>query len=518
MAMSEWVLGNNPAKTAPFVLTSQDEESGALFATNPYSFDFAGRTSFFAVDAPVAGFTAKRREFIGRGGDIVLPGAVVAGQALSGSAEGIGDPCAALAVEIVLKPGEKRELLFVLGDTADADGARALAEKSRSADFDAVMATVRAYWSDFTGTLQVKTPDAALDRMVNDWLPYQALGCRIQARSAFYQASGAYGFRDQLQDTLAFVLHRPELARRQILNAAARQFVEGDVQHWWLPDSGAGVRTMISDDVVWLAHAVEYYCRTTGDLGILDETLAFIQGAPLAEGQHDAFYTPERSGEEASLYEHCARALDLALRRTGENGLPLILGGDWNDGMNRVGEAGRGTSVWLGWFLAGTLSGFIPVARERGDQPRADQWQEHLGRLKVVLETTGWDGGYYRRGYFDDGTPLGSAKAPNAGSIPSRRAGASCPVSVMWRVRGRRWMQSWPSWLTGRTESSAYLRRPSSRRRRIRATSRPIRRACGKMVGSIPMPRPGSCWRLPASAGRRMPGPASTSSTPSTTR
>lgn len=405
----EWVLGNNPVKTAPFVLTSHDEESGALFATNPYSLGFAGRTSFFAVDAPLAGFTARRRDFIGRTGDIVQPAAVATGQALSGNADGLGDPCAALSVDIVLKPGEKRELVFVLGDTADADSARALAGKARDADFDAVMASTRAFWENFTGALQVRTPDAALDRMVNDWLPYQALGCRIMARSAFYQASGAYGFRDQLQDTLAFILHRPELARAQILNAASRQFVEGDVQHWWLPDSGAGVRTMISDDVVWLAHAVEYYCRVTGDRAVLDERLAFIEGAPLAEGQHDAFFTPDRSGEEAPLYDHCARALDLALRRTGENGLPLILGGDWNDGMNRVGEAGRGTSVWLGWFLAGTLRGFIPIARERGDHGRADQWEGHLGRLKQALETAGWDGGYYRRGYYDDGTALGSA-------------------------------------------------------------------------------------------------------------
>lgn len=407
----EWVLGNNPAKTAPFVLTSQDEESGALFATNPYSFDFAGRTSFFAVDAPLTGFTAKRREFIGRTGDIVLPAAVASGQALSGAADGMGDPCAALAVDITLKPGEKRVLVFVLGDMADADSARALADKSRTADFDTVMALVRSFWEGFTGTLQVKTPDQALDRMLNDWLPYQALGCRIQARSAFYQASGAYGFRDQLQDTLAFILHRPELARKQILNAASRQFVEGDVQHWWLPDSGAGVRTTISDDVVWLAHAVEYYCRVTGDRAVLDEKLAFIEGQPLAEGQHDSFYKPGRSAEEAPLYDHCARALDLALQRTGENGLPLILGGDWNDGMNRVGEAGRGTSVWLGWFLAGTLRGFLPIARDRGDHGRAEAWEGHLGRLKQALETAGWDGGYYRRGYYDDGTPLGSSES-----------------------------------------------------------------------------------------------------------
>jgi len=407
----EWVLGNNPGRTAPFVLTRHDAASGALLAENRYSVDYSGRTSFFAASAPLAGFTARRREFIGADGDIVLPSAVANGHRLSGASDGMGDPCAALAVEIVLKPGEKREILFALGDAADAEAAAALADRARAADFDAVMASVKAHWQGFSDTLQVKTPDGAFDRMVNDWLPYQALACRITARSAFYQASGAYGFRDQLQDTLAFLIHRPALARKQILNAAGRQFVEGDVQHWWLPDSGAGVRTTIADDVVWLAHAVERYCRVTGDRAVLDEVLPFVEGQPLAEDQHDSFFRPGRSPEEAPLYEHCARALDLAVARTGENGLPLILGGDWNDGMNRVGEAGRGTSAWLGWFLLGTLADFVPLARDRGDHARVALWEEHAARLKQTLETAGWDGGWYRRGYFDDGTPLGSAES-----------------------------------------------------------------------------------------------------------
>ncbi|MDX3928377.1 MAG: glucoamylase family protein [Shinella sp.] len=406
----EWLLGNNPAKTAPFVLTSMDEESGAIFATNPYSIDYSGRTAFFASSVTASGFTTNRREFIGRDGDIVTPAAVADGRKLSGTTEsGLGDPCAALAADIELEPGEKREILFVLGDTESAEASRMLAAKAKAAVFDTVLDEVRTFWTDFTSTLQVETPDPALNQMVNTWLPYQSLGCRIMARSAFYQASGAFGFRDQLQDTLAFLIHSPDLARRQILNAASRQFNDGDVQHWWLPGTGAGVRTMISDDVVWLAYAVEQYCRSTGTKDILDEQLAFIEGPALAEGQHDSFFTPDR-GDDATLYEHCARALDLAVRRSGENGLPLILGGDWNDGMNRVGEQGRGTSVWLGWFLAGTLRDFIPIARERGDGKRAAAWERHLARLKTALETAGWDGSYYRRGYFDDGTPLGSSQ------------------------------------------------------------------------------------------------------------
>lgn len=404
----EWVLGNNPGKTAPFVLCSQDETTGAIFATNPYSLDYSGRVAFFATNARLAGVTTSRREFIGQEGDIVLPGALGSGAALSGTMESLGAPCAALMTDIELGPGEEREILFVLGDCDDAETAGALAKEAVAATFDAALEKVRAFWGGFTGTLQVKTPDPALNLMVNTWLPYQSLGCRVIARAAFYQASGAYGFRDQLQDTLAFLTHRPELARKQILNAASRQFHEGDVQHWWLPESGAGVRTMISDDVVWLAYAVLQYCRSTGSQDILDEKLTFIEGPPLAEGQHDAFFKPGRSTETATLYEHCARALDLAMQRTGENGLPLILGGDWNDGMNRVGTAGKGTSVWLGWFLAGTLRAFAPIARERGDATRARKWLAHLETLKAALESAGWDGAYYRRGYFDDGSPLGA--------------------------------------------------------------------------------------------------------------
>jgi len=247
-----------------------------------------------------------------------------------------------------------------------------------------------------------------MNNLVNTWLPYQSLGCRIMARTAFYQASGAFGFRDQLQDTLAFVLQEPALARRQIVNAASRQFREGDVQHWWLPGTGAGVRTMISDDVVWLAYAIDHYCSVSGDRSVLEEQLPFLEGPALLEGQHDSFSKPEMSEDTASVYEHAALALDLAIARKGTNGLPLFLGGDWNDGMNRVGIDGKGTSVWLGWFLADTLRSFVPYAEERGDRVRAERWGTHLIELKKALESAAWDGGYYRRGTFDDGTPLGS--------------------------------------------------------------------------------------------------------------
>ncbi|WEZ82037.1 glucoamylase family protein [Rhizobium sp. 32-5/1] len=406
----EWVLGNNRAKTAPFVLSQRDEETGALLAFNPYSIDYSGRAAFLAVSVEAPDFTTSRREFLGRGGSLYAPQAVIDGTALSGAVDPDGDSCAALAFDIALKPGETRDVTFFIGDADNAGQAVELVKSARETVFAEIVAASTAFWDDFTGVLQVETPDKAFDTMVNAWLPYQSLGCRILARSAFYQASGAYGFRDQLQDTLAFIVHRPDLARAQILNAAARQFAEGDVLHWWLPGNGSGVRTLISDDVVWLAHAVEHYCSVTGNTDILKEQIAFIEGPALEEGQHDSFFQPKVSETRADLYEHCVRALDLAIARKGENGLPLMLGGDWNDGMNRVGIEGRGTSVWLGWFLASALRAFLPFVRERGDEARVKAWENHLEILKAALETAGWDGDYYRRGYYDNGTALGSAE------------------------------------------------------------------------------------------------------------
>ena len=330
---------------------------------------------------------------------------------LSGSTAIDGDPCAALAVDLTLAPGQTEEILFLLGDAGSETEADDLARKHRGTVQAEALRAAEDRWNAFTGALHVKTPDPSLDDLVNGWLPYQSLSCRLLARSGFYQASGAYGFRDQLQDTLAYMVHDPDLARRQILNAAARQFEAGDVQHWWLPGTGAGVRTMIADDVVWLAYALDEYCRATGDDAILDEQLPFISGPALEPGQHDAFFQPEPSSATASVYEHAARALDLAIERTGPNGLPLFLGGDWNDGMNRVGEGGKGESVWLGWFLLRALKAFSHYAEARGDSGRSARWEAHATKLKAALEGPAWDGGYYRRGFFDDGTALGSASA-----------------------------------------------------------------------------------------------------------
>jgi len=409
-AYAEWLLGNNPARSRPYIVTSHDEETGAVLATNRFNTSYR-RHAFLGANTEVSSFTGSRRDFIGRFGSIVYPSALSSDDNLSGSVGVDGDPCGAIACDIRLAPGEGKEIVFALGDAETSEEAVALLRELQAEDFAKILDETTGHWRGFTGRLSVKTPDRAFDTMVNHWLPYQAFGCRITARSAFYQASGAYGFRDQLQDTLAFLAQQPSLARQQILSAGSRQFPEGDVQHWWLPQGGAGVRTRIADDVVWLAYAANEYIRATGDVGILDEELPFIEGPMLEENQHDLFFEPTVTPQTASLYEHAARALDLAVSRTGEHGLPLMLGGDWNDGMNRVGIGGKGQSVWLGWFLLGTLAEFETHARKRGEFSRAEHWSQHAARLKEALESAGWDGAHYRRGYFDDGSPLGSSQS-----------------------------------------------------------------------------------------------------------
>ncbi|MBL8575780.1 MAG: protein ndvB [Mesorhizobium sp.] len=407
----EWVLGNVRAKSAPTIVPSLDATTGALLAQNPYSLDFGDRIAFLATDGTVQSLTADRAEFVGLGGSVEMPKAAAAGATLSGKVEAGVDPCAAIARDVEVPPGGEVSLLWLLGDAGSAEEASALVEKHKAMAFADRLAANETQWRGFLDTLQCETPDPAFDAMVNHWLPYQSLACRIRARSAFYQASGAFGFRDQLQDTLSLLLHDPSLARDQILNATRRQFEAGDVQHWWLPRTGAGVRTMFSDDVVWLAYAVNRYMRVTGDESILSEQLPYIEGEALQPGQHDSFYTPEVTEKTASIYEHCVKALNLAIERTSANGLPLILGGDWNDGMNRVGEEGRGESVWLGWFLLKTLGNFTRIAKAQGDVEHAKAWDQHARRLKQALETAAWDGEWYRRGSYDDGTPLGSRQS-----------------------------------------------------------------------------------------------------------
>ena len=300
--------------------------------------------------------------------------------------------------------------MWLLGQCGSAEDARALIARYREADLDAVLARVRDHWETLLGAIRVSTPDRSMDVMVNGWLLYQNIACRLLARSAFYQASGAYGFRDQLQDGMALSFAAPDDTRRHLLRAAARQFVEGDVQHWWLPHSGQGVRTRISDDRVWLAFAAADYVATSGDAAVLDEVVPFLEGPPLAAGMHDAFFQPMIADERASLFEHCARGLDQCLELTGKHGLPLIGTGDWNDGMNRVGDGGRGESVWLGWLLVRTVELFAPLAEGR-DAGRAARWRARAAAVRAAIEREAWDGDWYRRATFDDGTWLGSQES-----------------------------------------------------------------------------------------------------------
>jgi cyclic beta-1,2-glucan synthetase len=309
---------------------------------------------------------------------------------------------------VELPPDGAVEVVFFLGEAESADEARRLIAHYRAADLDAVRSEVSRNWEDILGAIQVKTPDRSMDVMLNGWLLYQTLACRIWARAAFYQASGAYGFRDQLQDGMALTASRPAMTREHLLRAAARQFVEGDVQHWWLPQSGQGVRTRISDDRAWLVYAVGDYVAASADALILDELVPFLEGRALEANESDCFFLPTIADETATLFEHCARALDQSLA-VGRHGLPLIGAGDWNDGMNRVGEKGDGESVWLGWFLHAALTAFIPLAEARHESVRVAKWRAHAFTLQASLEREAWDGDWYRRAFFDDGTPLGSA-------------------------------------------------------------------------------------------------------------
>ncbi|HEY8019829.1 MAG TPA: glycosyl hydrolase family 65 protein, partial [Thermoanaerobaculia bacterium] len=407
-AYAEWVLGSSRSASAPFVVTELDAGSGAIFARNAWNEDYAGRVAFADLGGRQTSWTADRAEFLGRNGGLDAPSALAAGTALGARSGAEFDPCAAFRATLELAPGERQELRFLLGQGEDEAGARSLIEAYRGADLDALLAVITRHWDDVVGALQVKTPDRSLDLMVNRWLLYQTLACRLEARTAFYQAGGAYGFRDQLQDAMALAVADRAVLREQVLRAAARQFHEGDVQHWWHPPSGKGVRTRISDDRLWLPYAVHHYLEVTGDLALLDEEVPFIDGAPLGPAERESYFLPAVSAERATLFEHCARALDRSLE-AGRHGLPLIGTGDWNDGMNRVGAGGQGESVWLAWFLHANLWEFARYADARGEKARAARWRGRVQELKAAVEMAGWDGDWYRRAFYDDGTPLGSA-------------------------------------------------------------------------------------------------------------
>jgi len=457
-AYVEWALGASRSFAAPHTVTSIDGPTGAMFATNGRTDAYRDRVAFADLGGRQNAWTADRREFIGRNGRLGDP-AGLGSAPLSGTVGAALDPCAALQTTIELAPGGMADVVFLLGEAESPQAARQLIVRYRDADLDAVLAAVTAFWDDTLEAVQVATPDRAMDLLLNRWLLYQTLVCRIWARAGFYQASGAYGFRDQLQDGMALALARPELTREHLLRAAARQFPEGDVQHWWLPESGAGVRTHISDDRAWLAYTTAQYIEVSGDRAILDAEVPFLEGRPLAAEEHDAYFVPGVSDTGASLYEHCVRALEQSLGLFGAHGLPLMGTGDWNDGMNRVGEAGRGESVWLGWFLHATLSAFAQIVRARGDGQRADRWISRAETLREALESAGWDGEWYLRGYFDDGTPLGSSSNDEC-SIDAIAQSWSVLSSVADATRAERAMAALDARLIRREDGLALLFAP----------------------------------------------------------
>jgi cyclic beta-1,2-glucan synthetase len=408
-AYAEWVLGNQRGATAPYLISEVDSETGALFARSVHAGEFAGRIAFADLAGRQQSVTADRKEFIGRHRGLDSPAALDRGVPLSGKVGAGLDPCAALQTSVELRPGAEIEIVFFLGDAQNEGAARRLLSKYRAADLEAVLSEVVSYWDNLLGGVQVSTPDRSMDLLLNRWLLYQTLSCRIWGRAALYQVSGAYGFRDQLQDVLALCVPKRDVAREHLLRAAARQFGEGDVQHWWHPPSGRGTRTRISDDRLWLPYAVSHFFERTTDMSLLDEQIPFLEGQPIPQGQPDSYFEPRTSQESATVFEHCARAIDSSLA-VGVHGLPLMGTGDWNDGMNRVGEQGKGESVWLAWFLHTVLARFARIASDRGEHERAQKWRLHISALQAALEREAWDGEWYLRAYYDDGSPLGSTR------------------------------------------------------------------------------------------------------------
>lgn len=407
---AEWVLGSQREKQRPYVVSEFDRDHACLLATCGWNAEFGGRVAFVAAQYDAHGYTADRTEFLGLRGDYARPEGLDR-WGLSSSVDSGADPCAALQVHLELAAGEELETHFMLGQSADRDEAIQLITRFRDpAVVEASWQELHAFWDEFLGCIRVKTPEPSMDLMLNRWLLYQNLSARIFGRTGFYQSSGAFGYRDQLQDVLALLHVAPAMARTHILEAAKHQFEAGDVLHWWHPPSGRGVRTRCSDDLAWLPYVVGEYVAATGDTGILEEPVTFLSAEPLRADEHERYAEYESSTATATLFEHCRRALERALTE-GAHGLPLMGGGDWNDGMSRVGAKGRGESVWLGWFLCATIDRFVGLSALRSDHDLAATWRARAKSLRDRLAQVAWDGAWYLRAFHDDGSLVGSAKS-----------------------------------------------------------------------------------------------------------
>lgn len=401
----EWVLGPNRDQTAPYIITSYNNEHEYLYARNVYNYPFRKHRAFIFSSEAINGYTGDRQEILGPKGSVKKPGGL--GRKLS-CATGVSyDPCGAIQVSVFIPPGMSRTILFGLGCSEDEREINSLLQKYKDTDMAAKeLCAVRQYWDDILGALKVNTSDRAIDILINGWLLYQNITCRIYARTAFYQCGGAYGFRDQLQDAMALVYARPEMLKEQIIRSSERQFEEGDVQHWWHPPNGLGVRTRITDDLLWLPYATAVYIKATGDYSVLDERTHYIRGPALSEDQREMMVLPEQSELQGSIYEHCKKALERI--GFGPHGLPLMGGGDWNDGMNLVGIGGTGESVWLGWFILALLEEFIPLCRHMDDAGFAEKLEQTRKDLIESIEKHAWDGEWYLRAFYDDGSRLGT--------------------------------------------------------------------------------------------------------------
>ena len=408
-----WVLGSS-TDDGMHVVTQYDDVSDAILATNPLNRLSCSRPAFATLvvpDSRRAGHTGNKRSFVGRYGTVERPASLAGSARLDGKVGAGCEPCAAFVESFFLETGESTDVIFLLGQAHTREEVAEIVERYSTADaVDRALADVRAYWDDLISGVQVESPSPAIDLMVNGWLVYQNLSCRIWGRSAFYQSGGAYGYRDQLQDAAALTFLEPEFARSQILLHARNQFEEGDVMHWWHPPAGEGIRTRFSDDLLWLPYLTLYYEHATGDSAIWSEKAPYLAGPEVPVNQDEVYLRPEESTLVENVYQHCCRAIDRSLTR-GEHGLPLMGTGDWNDGMNRVGRDGLGESVWLGFFLFDILQKFVHVCERKSDYARAERYRRYAAGLKNALESAGWDGAWYRRAYYDDGLPIGSSES-----------------------------------------------------------------------------------------------------------